>query len=236
MLGSSLKDLVKSAVRAGVTGAAPGDSSQAWDDGSGGPKNIMIPRYHNLENKAGGAFLRGYGIFGGIGREPSPSRKRRGSDGSEVPLGLVAYGEMLPRSENRAVLDRESLDAWGIPTLNIDCAYSSNEHAMIDHMLAQLHEMVDVAGGRVGGTHRFAPGGFVHETGTARMGSDPRASVLNGFGQCWDADNVYVMDGASWPTSAWQNPTFTMMAVAGRASEHLAASVIAKRIQHPQTA
>ncbi len=213
-----------------VTGTVPGNGSQAWADGSGGPKNIMIPRFHNLENKAGGAFLRGYGIFGGIGRGPSPTRKRRGSNGNEVPFGLVAYGEMLPRSENRVSLDRENRDAWGIPTLHIDCEYSSNEHAMIDHMLASMQEMIDVAGGHVGATHRFAPGGFVHETGTARMGSDPRASVLNGFGQCWDADNVYVMDGAAWPTSAWQNPTFTMMALAGRASEHLAESVIAKRI------
>lgn len=213
-----------------VTGSAPGDGAQPWNDGSGGPKNIMIPRFHNLDNKASGPFLRGYGIFGDIGRGPLPSRRRRGSDANEAPLGLVAYGEMLPRPENRVMLDRETLDAWGIPTLNVDCAFSSNEHAMIDHMLASIQEMVDVAGGRVGAPHRFAPGGFVHETGTARMGSDPRASVLNAFGQCWDADNVYVMDGAAWPTSAWQNPTFTMMAVAGRASEHLAQRVIAKRI------
>ena len=210
-----------------VTGSAPGDGAKAWNDGSGGPKNIMVPRFHNLENKASGPFLRGYGIFGGIGRDPSPTRK--GGGGKEVALGLVAYGEMLPRPENRAVLDRECMDAWRIPTLSIDCAYSSNEHAMIDHMLASLQEMVAAIGGRIEGQHRFAPGGFVHETGTARMGSNPRTSVLNSFGQCWDADNVYVMDGAAWPSGAWQNPTFTMMALAGRASQHLAHRVIDKK-------
>ncbi len=214
-----------------ATGSAPGDGSLAWSDGSGGPKNIMIPRFHNLENRAGGAFLRGYGIFGNIGRTPSPSGKRKRGNQHQVPLGLVAYGEMLPRPENRVTIDREQRDAWGIPTLSIDCAFSPNEYAMMGHMLASMEEMVHVAGGRLeGAPHRFAPGAFVHETGTARMGTDPRASVLNGFAQCWDADNVYVMDGAAWPTSAWQNPTFTMMAVAGRASEHLADNVIAGRL------
>lgn len=211
-------------------GTAPGDSSVVWSDGSGGPKNIMIPRFHNLQNRAGGSFLRGYGLFGTIGRDGSSSRNRRGSTRDQVPFSLVAYGEMLPRPENRVTIDRENRDAWGIPTLTIDCAFSPNELAMMDHMLASLEEMVQVAGGCLDGApHRFAPGAFVHETGTARMGRDPRTSVLNGFAQCWDADNVYVMDGAAWPTGAWQNPTFTMMAVAGRASEHLANGMIAGR-------
>lgn len=214
-----------------ANGTAPGDSSLTWGDGSGGPKNIMIPRFHNLKNQAGGPFLRGYGIFGSIGRNRPSSGKRNGGKHDQVPLTLVAYGEMLPRPENRVTLDRENLDAWGIPTLAIDCSFSPNEQAMMDHMLASIEEMVQVAGGHLGSApHRFAPGSFVHEVGTARMGTDPRVSVLNGYAQCWDVDNVYVMDGAAWPTSAWQNPTFTMMAVAGRASEHLADGMIAGRL------
>jgi choline dehydrogenase-like flavoprotein len=66
--------------------------------------------------------------------------------------------------------------------------------------------------------------------GTARMGADARTSVLNGYAQCWDAPNVFVMDGAAWPSGAWQNPTFTMMAIAGRASAHLVEELKAGRI------
>lgn len=204
-----------------VSGVAPGRRDPGWADGSGGPKNILIPRFHNLGNSAGGDFLRGYGIFGGIGRHAPGERPDCAAD--EVPFTLVAYGEMLPRETNRVTLDPQLRDVWGIPTLHIDCELSANERAMSAHMLASLHEMLDAAGARVvGEPYYFSPGGFVHEVGTARMGADPDTSVLNGFGQCWDAPNVYVMDGAAWPTSAWQNPTFTMMAIAGRASEHLA--------------
>ena len=129
---------------------------------------------------------------------------------------------MLPRPENRVTLDEGLTDAWGIPTLHIDCSFSSNEHAMLDHMVDSVTGMIKVAGGRiVGDPVYFAPGGFIHETGTARMGTDPGDSILNEFAQCWDAPNVYVMDGAAFPSGGWQNPTFTMMAVAGRASSHL---------------
>lgn len=212
-----------------LDGFAPGQRDNPWDDGYGGPKQIMIPRFYNLENRGGGAFLRGYGMFGHIGRNRFTPKDA--CDADEVPLSIVTYGEMLPRYENHVVLDREHPDAWGIPTLHIDCAFSGHEHALLDHMVASLTEMIHAAHGRVCGPPKFVvPGGFVHEVGTARMGKDPKSSVLNGFGQCWDAPNVYVMDGAAWTTAAWQNPTFTMMAIAGRASEHLASALKAGRI------
>jgi glucoside 3-dehydrogenase (cytochrome c) catalytic subunit len=185
----------------------------------------MIPRFHNLQNKNGGAFLRGYGIFGSIGRHGSSRSERPDCGPGEAPFNLVAYGEM-PRPENRASLSDDLRDAWGIPTLHIDCSFSDNELAMRTHMVDSLTEMLEAAGARiVGKPAYFAPGGFVHEVGTARMGVDPGASVLNSHCECWDAPNVYVMDGAASPSSAWQNPTFTMMAVAGRAGEHLAAQL-----------
>jgi choline dehydrogenase-like flavoprotein len=212
-----------------VSGYAPGRRSAGWADGSGGPKNILIPRFHNLENSSAGEFLRGYGIFGGIGRHAPGERPDCAAD--EVPFTLVAYGEMLPRPENRVTIDPDVRDVWGIPNLHIACSFSQNEHAMRAHMLTSLHEMLDAAGARVvGAPHYFTPGSFVHEVGTARMGRDPATSVLNGFGQCWDVPNVYVMDGAAWTTSAWQNPTFTMMAIAGRASEHLAQQLVEGRL------
>ncbi len=214
-----------------VSGFLPGKRDEPWSDGGGGPKNIMIPRFHNLQNSAGGDFLRGYGIFGGVGRHTIAENDPNRGGPDEVPFTLVAYGEMLPRPENRVTIRTNEVDAWGIPTLNIECSLAANEHAMRAHMVASITEMVTAAGGRVpGNPHLFAPGAFVHEVGTARMGASAQDSVLNSHAQVWDCPNVFVMDGAAWTTSAWQNPTFTMMAVAGRASEHLATELKAGRI------
>ena len=210
-----------------VVGFAPGRRDERWNDGYGGPKNVMIPRFHNLANKAGGAFLRGYGTFGMIGRIAG---KAPDCDAGEVPFSLVSHGEMLPRAENRISLRLDKPDLWGVPTLRIDCAYSDNERALQAHMAESLKEMTALVRGRVTGVYEYPPGAFVHEMGTARMGTDARTSVLNGYAQCWDAPNVFVMDGAAWPSGAWQNPTFTMMAIAGRASAYLADELRAGRI------
>jgi choline dehydrogenase-like flavoprotein len=208
-------------------GFVPGRRDEVWRDGYGGPKNIMIPRFHNLTNRADGAFLRGYGTFGMLGRV---SAKARDCDADEVPFVLVSHGEMLPRIENHISLHPDKRDAWGIPTLRIDCAYSDNERSLQTHMVESLKETIASVRGRVTGTFYYPPGSFVHEMGTARMGADARTSVLNGYAQCWDASNVFVMDGAAWPSGAWQNPTFTMMAIAGRASVHLVEELKAGRI------
>jgi choline dehydrogenase-like flavoprotein len=211
-----------------VGGYAPGKRDGRWDDGYGGPKNIMVPRFHNLENRPGGAFLRGYGTFGIIGRTNATADD---CDADEVPFSLVSHGEMLPRFENHVSLHPERRDRWGIPILRIDCSFSDNEIALQKQMIESLKEIVHAAGGRPSGAaHYIAPGGFVHEMGTARMGNDSRTAVLNGYAQCWDAANVFVMDGAAWPSGAWQNPTFTMMAIAGRGSEHLVNELKAGRI------
>ena len=208
-----------------VKGFLPGKRDVAWQDGTGGPKNILIPRFHNLQNRPNAEFLRGYGFFGEIGRHRTQRGLNKICDADEVPFNLIGYGEMLPRAENRVTLQRDKLDACGIPTLHINCAFSENEHSMRRHMLSSVQEMVLAAGGRMSGDPQyFEPGGFVHEVGTARMGQSPNDSVLNGFGQSWDAPNVFSMDGAGWPSAAWQNPTFTMMAIAGRACDHLVSS------------
>ena len=203
-----------------VAGFAPGERDRPWNDGYTGARQIMIPRYHNLENRAGGDFLRGFGAFGHIGRTPAAKDQ---CDADEVAVGLTAFGEMLPRHENHVSLNTDVKDAWGLPTLDIDCGFSDNERALQDFMIDSMVEMIEAAGGRMHGAPSYlSPGGFVHEAGTARMGDDAKTSVLNGYAQCWDVANVFVMDGAAWPSGAWQNPTFTMMAIAGRASAHLA--------------
>jgi choline dehydrogenase-like flavoprotein len=202
-----------------VGGYAPGKRDEIWNDGYGGPKNIMVPRFNNLDNRGGGAFLRGYGVFGVVGRRKAAAGE---CDADEVPFSLVSYGEMLPRFENHVSLHPDKHDRWGIPILRIDCSFSDNELALQRQMIESLKELVHAAGGRSNDRADYiAPGGFVHEMGTARMGTDPQRSVLNGYAQCWDAPNVFVLDGAAWPSGAWQNPTFTMMAIAGRGCEHL---------------
>lgn len=202
-----------------ITGYAPGKRDDQWTGGFGGPKNIMIPRFHNLENRRDGAFLRGFGAFGVIGRRQASPQE---CDADEVPLTFVSYGEMLPRAENRVQLHPDRKDAWGIPVVEINCKLSGNEVALQHHMVESMKEMIEAAGGRMQSHGLYAPGGLVHEMGTARMGLDAGTSVLNGHAQCWDVPNVFVMDGAAWPSNPWQNPTFTMMAIAGRASQHLA--------------
>lgn len=210
-----------------ITGFCPGRRDEAWTGGYGGPKNIMIPRYHNLENRADGEFLRGFGAFGMIGRRQAA---RHECGANEVPLTFVCYGEMLPRAENLIRLHPDRKDRWGIPTPEITCTFSRNEIALQKHMLEAMTQFIEAAGGRVQSHGFYAPGGLVHEMGTARMGLDARTSVLNGHAQSWDVPNLFVMDGAAWPSNVWQNPTFTMMAIAGRASEHLAEELRLGRI------
>lgn len=206
-----------------VTGFAPGRRDEVWKDGFGGPKNLMIPRFTNLENRSDAPFLRGYGAFGVVGRMRATKEE---CDADEVPVSFVSYGEMLPRHENHVSLHPTKKDRWGIPIVRIDCAFSSNERALQKQMVESLRELIVAAGGRVVQPPNYlVPGGFVHEMGTARMGKDPKTSVLNGYAQCWDVPNVFVMDGAAWPSGAWQNPTFTMMAIAGRACEYLASQL-----------
>lgn len=202
-----------------ITGYAPGRRDDRWTGGHGGPKNIMIPRFHNLDNRPEASFLRGFGAFGVIGRRQASKNE---CDADEVPLTFVSYGEMLPRSENSVQLHPDRKDAWGIPVVEINCKLSSNEVALQHHMVESMKELIETTGGRPHSHGLYAAGGLVHEMGTARMGLDPADSVLNGYAQCWDAPNVFVMDGAAWPSNPWQNPTFTMMAIAGRASEYLA--------------
>jgi choline dehydrogenase-like flavoprotein len=179
----------------------------------------------------GGPYLRGFAIQGGIGRG--------------YPFWhLTAQGEMLPRHENRVTLDPRRKDAWGIPAARLELGYSPNENALIQDALDSMQRMATVAGLEVQATpvgkplHNFVfkmmrkrlvldsgaavPGTAVHEIGGAPMGDDPKNSVLNHLNQCWDADNVFVTDGASFVSSGAQNTTLTIMALTVRACEYIA--------------
>jgi len=129
---------------------------------------------------------------------------------------------MLPNPDNRITIDETRADKWGLPVLAIDCAIGENEHLMRVDMMNDMAETLDAAGVKdVSAFEReYTPGMGIHEMGTARMGRDPKSSVLNGWNQVWDAQNVFVTDGACMTSSACQNPSLTYMALTARAADH----------------
>jgi choline dehydrogenase-like flavoprotein len=195
------------------------------------PNGIYIPRFRNLDARTRRPdFVRGYGMQGsatrvGWGRGSSMSGfgagfKERLRTPGEWVMQLQAYGEFLPRPENRCTLDPDVKDRWGIPALRIRVTRGDNEVAMRRDMAATAAEMLEAAGAR--DVERFdlsevPPGTANHEMGTARMGRDPRTSVLNGFNQCHDVPNLFVTDGSCMTSSACQNPSLTYLALTARA-------------------
>jgi len=200
-----------------------------------GCDSFYIPRFTNLEGQQED-FLRGYGIWGGVQRVNIPALLRK--TGQEAIGFLVGCGEVLPQTENRVQLDSDRVDAWGIPVAHIDFTWSDNEYRMLAHMKRQIQELIELAQGRCLRPSEILrtpwlsgilnqveeramtaarPGYYIHEVGGAPMGTSPDNSVVNPFNQCWDAPNVLVVDGACWPTSGWQNPTLTEMAITARA-------------------
>ena len=140
---------------------------------------------------------------------------------------MSAFGEMLARFENTVSINKDVKDAWGIPVAHIDCGHSDNEREMAADALQTLLEIAHEAGFEVYFQNKDlgSPGLAIHEVGTARMGTDPKKSVLNKFNQSHDHKNLFVVDGASFVSAGWQNPTMTILSLSMRASEHLAAEM-----------
>jgi choline dehydrogenase-like flavoprotein len=139
-------------------------------------------------------------------------------------IALGAFGECLARHDNFVELDPNVKDIYGIPVLRIHMTYGENEHAMIDDMAVTAAQILEAAGAKniiPFVAHDRAPGLGIHEVGIARMGSDPKTSVLNAFQQSHDIRNLFVVDGAGFTSSACQNPTLTIMALAVRSCDHL---------------
>lgn len=132
----------------------------------------------------------------------------------------VADAEMLPRAENHVRLS-DKKDAWGLPILHIDARHNDQELALAKDQAKALSEIADIAGVRLNAPPGAPsiPGSAVHECGTARMGDDPAASVLDPFNQCWEAPGLYVTDGAAFPSEGIQNPTLTILALTARACD-----------------
>jgi choline dehydrogenase-like flavoprotein len=194
------------------------------------PNGIYIPRFRNVKTKHKD-FTRGYGYQGGGSREGWS----RGTDmvglGAEFKnalrkpgawhLGMGGFGECLPNHNNYVEVDKEKLDAWGIPTLKIHCDWSDNERAMSKDIAIQAAEMLAAAGAKnINVFQEITPPGLaIHEMGTARMGRDPKTSVLNEHNQAHDAKNLFLTDGACMVSSSCVNPSLTYMALTARACD-----------------
>ena len=198
------------------------------------PNGIYIPRFRNLGDKKTERkdFLRGYGYQGGGGRYGIAEHIAELGYGAEYKeemlkpggwsMGLGGFGECLPYHDNKMTLDYEKLDDWGLPTVTFDAEWKENELIMREDIKQQAAEMLERAGFRDIETFdtRHAPGIGIHEMGTARMGRDPKTSVLNANNQVHTVPNVYVTDGACMTSAGCQNPSLTYMALTARAAKH----------------
>jgi choline dehydrogenase-like flavoprotein len=219
----------------GASGIVTKLSGQAYDFSDGRANGIYIPKFRNVRERHP-KFLRGYGMQGSVNMGYGYARakyipgfgeqfKRQAREMPDVPnFFLGAWGEMLARRENRATIDPQKVDAWGIPVLHVDCTHGENERAMAADMLETAKEMVTAAGFQIMfETKNPAPPGFcIHEVGTARMGADRKTSFLNKWNQSWEVKNLFVTDGACFTSSGCANPTLTMMAITLRACDYLA--------------
>ena len=198
------------------------------------PNGIYVPRFRNVTTRHPD-FIRGYGFQGGAGRAGWEASARAAGLGlafkerltrlGDWTMSFGGFGEMLPNPNNRATLHPTLVDAWGIPTLHIECGWSNNELAIHRDMNATAAELLEAAGAkdiRPDARGPSTPGNTNHEMGTARMGRDPKSSVLNGWNQMWDVPNVFVTDGACMASSGNQNPSLTYMALTARACHYAA--------------
>jgi len=195
------------------------------------PTGIYIPRFRNLKDKHKD-FIRGYGYQGDASRggwSSFTSSTHLGAPLKEAvqqpmdwSITLGAYGECLPYAENRATLNPSVRDKWGRPTLSIDAEFKENEKAMQHDMASTMGEMLENIGYKNVKTHMNTsfPGNANHEMGTARMGRDPKTSVLNAFNQMHEVKNVFITDGSAMTSSACVNPSLTYMALTARACDY----------------
>ena len=195
------------------------------------PNGFYIPRYRNMNGEKRD-YIRGFGYQGAGSRQGWQQEVAEYSIGAEFKealtepgrwtIGMGGFGEILPYHENKVTLDKSRTDKWGLNILAIDCELKENELNMRKDMLNDAIEMLEAAGVKDvgGGDGDGTPGRGIHEMGTARMGKDPKTSVLNKWNQVWDAPNVFVTDGSFMTSAACQNPSLTYMAFTARAADH----------------
>jgi choline dehydrogenase-like flavoprotein len=195
------------------------------------PNGFYIPRYRNV-GKDRRDYLRGFGYQGRASRSNysrfndtplfGEELKKAAQQPGPWTIGMTAFGEILPYHENRMWLDRSKKDRHGLPMLAVDAVVRENEIKMQEDMRNDAAEMLEAAGYKnvTVRSDNFNVGNSIHEMGTARMGTDPRKSVLNEFNQVHACKNVFVTDGSFMVSSACQNPSLTYMAFTARAADH----------------
>jgi choline dehydrogenase-like flavoprotein len=195
------------------------------------PTGIYIPRFRNIGDDKRD-YIRGFGYQGAASREGWSRNVAEMNIGADFKdslcepgawtMGITAFGETLPYHENKVTLDKTKKDKWGLNVLSIDAEIKENELKMRKDMMEDAKEMLENSGLKDVKTfdNGYALGQGIHEMGTARMGLDPKTSVLNKFNQVWDAPNVFVTDGAAMTSAACQNPSLTYMALTARAVDH----------------
>ncbi len=218
-------------VAGGATGSFPDIPAPATMGEPERPNGMYVIRFRNTINgPRSKKFLRGYGFQGGNRVELGWDAPGFGDSWKRALLETTAkvrfggFGECLPYFDNYVGLDKETVDIYGIPVLHVNMTWRENEKAMVPDMADTAAEMLDSAGAK--DIQPFAildrvPGYGIHELGVARMGDDPATSVLNQYQQTHDVDNLFVMDGAGFPSGACQNPTLTIMALAVRSTDYV---------------
>lgn len=231
-LGSSSGELGHNVMdhhfRCGAGGQVPGYEDKYYFGRRA--NGIYIPRFRNLGNEKRD-YIRGFGYQGAASRQGWRRDVAELSIGADFKdaltepgpwtIGVTAFGEILPYHDNQITLDKNKKDKWGLPVLAFDCEIRENERKMREDMMNDAKEMLEAAGATNVDTYdnQYTMGMGIHEMGTARMGRDPKTSVLNKNNQMWDAPNVFVTDGACMTSAACQNPSLTYMALTARAAD-----------------
>lgn len=222
--------------RAGVSGEIPGMTD--YIEYGRRPGGVYIPRFRNVGGEEGVGFRRGYGYQGSAGRDPAPPQgfgasMKQGMRGyGPWRFGMGAFGECLPYEDNRVSLHADKVDRFGVPLMRFDVTFRENEIRMMDDALAEGEKMLKAAGmvNVTSGRGEHVPGDAIHEMGGARMGADPRQSVLNKWSQAHDAANLFVTDGAQMASISCVNPSLTFMAFTARAASHAVKQLQAGKI------
>ncbi len=192
---------------------------------------IYIPRYRNVGNDKR-EYTRGFGYQGGASRQGwqrGVAELGVGADFKDAlskpgawTMGMTGFGECLPYEENQVTLNKDKKDVWGLPTVTFNAEFKENEKKMRVDMMNDAAEMLEAAGCKNVKTYDNGswPGMAIHEMGTARMGNDPKTSVLNKWNQVHGCENVFVTDGAAMTSASCVNPSLTYMALTARAADH----------------
>jgi choline dehydrogenase-like flavoprotein len=225
-LGKNLMDHI---MAGGARGTIPGFTDRIQTGRR--PNGIYVPRFRNVKTKEKN-FVRGYGFQGGADREGWSRGILEAGFGANFKNSLKqpgpwvmrfhGFGECLPNPANYVEIDKERADAWGVPILKIHCEWRENEKALQEDMATTAAEMLAAAGAKEIRPYidHDPPGLTIHEMGTARMGKDPKTSVLNAHNQAHDVPNLFMTDGACMTSSSCVNPSLTYMALTARACDY----------------